>query len=294
MHGGVHALLVLGTIGEGQYVSMPERAQVVATAVRVAGPLRVIVGIHTCDLELAQAQVHQASVLGAAAVLVKYVGNPRASADEVLGFFALLSEKESLPIFYYHYPSQTGLKLTPKDVALILRLPGVIGIKESTLDLRETQTHMQLTCDLGKTFLSGTALNLTQFLELGGHGAMCPEAAVLPGLTVQAYEAYQHGQHEKARGLQKDLFVLTPILRDHGLPALTRVLFITAQDHKVAIPMGSNQPEARLKAALSELCGPMSVEVKCPLAPLSIRDQRRVHRSMENLAGQSKATARGF
>src|SRR5262249_17567207 len=35
--GGVHGLLVLGTYGEGQFVSMPERAQVVATAVRVAG-----------------------------------------------------------------------------------------------------------------------------------------------------------------------------------------------------------------------------------------------------------------
>src|SRR6516165_2003631 len=36
LHGGVNGLLVLGTLGEGQYLSMEERAQVISTAVRVA------------------------------------------------------------------------------------------------------------------------------------------------------------------------------------------------------------------------------------------------------------------
>src|SRR5205823_5813017 len=46
LRGGVHGLLLLGTFGEGQYVTPEERTQVVATAVRVAGPhVPVIVGI---------------------------------------------------------------------------------------------------------------------------------------------------------------------------------------------------------------------------------------------------------
>src|SRR5690349_18276337 len=36
LNGGVHGILVLGTIGEGEYVSPEQRAEVIATAVRVA------------------------------------------------------------------------------------------------------------------------------------------------------------------------------------------------------------------------------------------------------------------
>lgn len=285
LSGGVHGLLVLGTIGEGQYASWEERAQMIATAVRVAEPaVPVVVGIHTCNLDVARAQLMQAKELGAAAVLVKYIGRPGAPAPYVLGFMSALSEMHELPIFYYHYPSQTGLKLTPAEVAAILGLPGVVGIKESTLNLREMQTHVCLTRGQGKVFLSGTALNLTQFLEAGGHGAMCPEAVLLPGPTVAAYNAYVQGRHEEARNLQKQLFAVTPILRARSTsPTAARVVLMTAQDHKIAVPIGRDQPQARLKAALNCLGIPTPTAVKCPLPPLTPREQRRVEEAVARL-----------
>jgi dihydrodipicolinate synthase/N-acetylneuraminate lyase len=281
LHGCVSGLLVLGTIGEGEYASMDERAQVIATAVHATAGrcpgVPVIVGIHTCDLDMAQAQLIQAKELGAAAVLVKYLGNPKASPSTVLGFLMALSDLHILPIFYYHYPSETKLKLAPEDVAHILSLPGVVGIKESTLDLREVKAHLGLTRGQGKTFLSGTALNLSQFLALGGHGAMCPEAVLLPGPTVQAYTAFTHGRHDEARWLQEQLFVLTPILKDRPTPpGVARTLLMTAQDHCLAVPMGHDHPQARLKAALNCLGVPTPIGVSCPLPPLTAREQKRV------------------
>jgi dihydrodipicolinate synthase/N-acetylneuraminate lyase len=282
--GGVHGLLVLGTIGEGQYASLEERAQVISTAVHMAGAAPVIVGIHTCDLNCARTQLCQARDLGAAAVLVKYVGRPRASAPEVLGFFSDLSQDNVLPIFYYHYPSQTGLKLAPRDIADILSLPGIAGIKESTLNLKEVQEHIRLSCGLGKAFFSGTALNLTQFLALGGCGAMCPEAVLLPGPTVQAYEAYVHGRCREARCLQAHLFEMTPILQSRPTPVpMTRALVMSGSDHKMPLPMGKDQPQARLKAALCCMGIPTSTSVKCPLPPLSARDERRVEKTMSKV-----------
>jgi 4-hydroxy-tetrahydrodipicolinate synthase len=279
--GGVHGLLVLGTIGEGQYTSMEERAQVISTAVHMAGPAPVIVGIHTCDPACARTQLYQARELGAAAALVKYIGRPHASAAEVLGFFSELCQDNVLPIFYYHYPSQTGLKLAPRDIADILSLPGVVGIKESTLNLKEVQQHICLTRGLGKAFFSGTALNLTQFLALGGCGAMCPEAVLLPGPTVQAYEAYVHGRCREARCLQAHLFEMTPILQSRPTPVpLTRAMVMSGSDHKMPLPMGKDQPQARLKVALCCMGIATSTTVKCPLPPLSARDQRRVEKTM--------------
>jgi 4-hydroxy-tetrahydrodipicolinate synthase len=285
LRGGVHGLLVLGTIGEGAYTSMEERQQVITTAVRAAGPARpVIVGIHTCDLAVARAQLLQAKDLGAAAGLVKFAGQPHASAPAVLGFFAALSELHALPVFYYHYPSQTGLKLTARNIADILSLPGVVGIKESTLNLRDVQDHIALMHNQGKTFLSGTALNLTQFMALGGHGALCPEAVLLPAPTVQAYSAYIHGHCEEARALQEQLFAMTPILRDRSAPpAVTRAVFMSAEDHKVPLPMGHDQPQARLKAALCCLGIPTPTAVKSPLPSLTVREEWRVQSTVRDL-----------
>lgn len=282
LHGGVHGLLLLGTIGEGQYVTDEERAQVIATGVRVAcKKVPVVVGIHTCAVDVARYQLLQAQQLGADAVLVKYIGNPCASGSEVLVFFASLAEMNALPIFYYHYPSNTHLKLSPQDVASILSLPGVVGIKESTLDLKEIQAHMRLTCGLGKTFLSGSALNLTQFMKLGGHGAMCAEALLMPGPTVQAYVAYVHGDRRQARSIQKDLFEILPILKDKSGPVgISRAVFMCAQDHKCKVSMGDDHPQARLKFALNCLGVPTPVEVKPPLPPLSCQDMEHVKKAV--------------
>lgn len=283
--GGVHGLLVLGTIGEGEYVNDAERAQVISTAVRVtAGCVPVVVGIHTCDVGTAKDQIAQAKELGAHAVLVKYAGNPHASPAEVLGFMTALSDMNLLPIFYYHYPAQTKLKLAAHDVAHILMLPSVVGIKESTLDLREVAEHIRLTCGRGRVFLSGTALNLTQFMQLGGHGAMCPEAVLVPAPVVQAYNAARAGRCDEARALQKELFAVMPILRGRSLgTTLTRTVFMAAQDHRFPLPMGSDHPQARIKYALNCLGIPTPTTVKCPLPPLSARDKRAVSKAVGRL-----------
>src|SRR5205085_6490217 len=124
-----------------------------------------------------------------------------------------LSDCGGLPILYYHYPSDTHLKLSPAEVADIVKLPNVIGAKISTLDLREFEAIAAHTKCCGKVYLTGTALNLTQFMDAGGNGAMCPEAVLLPAKTVCVFRLWCDGQHDAARDAQKELFVLSPVLR---------------------------------------------------------------------------------
>src|SRR5205814_2464557 len=61
MAGGVTGVLVLGSIGEGEYATPDVRAQMLRTTARVVnGCVPIVVGIHTCDPEVAQAQMLQA------------------------------------------------------------------------------------------------------------------------------------------------------------------------------------------------------------------------------------------
>jgi dihydrodipicolinate synthase/N-acetylneuraminate lyase len=201
----------------------------------------------------------------------------------VQGFMQHLAGLNCLPIFYYHYPSQTGLRLCAEQIAQILAVPGVVGIKESTLDLREVEQHIALRAGCPTVFLSGTALNLTQFMQLGGHGAMCPEAVLMPCRTVKAYQAYIHGDCACAREIQKELFAVAPILRGGMTSARTaRVVMMAAQDHQIGLPMGGH-PQARLKAALNHLCIPTATLVKCPLPELTWFDQHKVNRAMPDV-----------
>jgi dihydrodipicolinate synthase/N-acetylneuraminate lyase len=285
MAGGVNGVLVLGSLGEGERASPEARAQVLAVTARtINGCIPFFVGIHTCDIECAKAQLFQAKEAGAAAVLVKFKGNPHASACQVLALYQELSDLGALPIIYYHYPTDTGLKLSPTEIANIVKLPNVVGAKISTLDLREFEAISAHTKCCGKVYFTGTALNLTQFLEAGGNGAMCPEAVLLPGKTVCVYHLWCDGRHDAARDAQKDLFVLSPVLRGgHTTEMTARKKVMLSQDWDIRLPMQDTHPQARLKATLNGLCVPTSSKVSCPLPDLSKHDERLVEQTLTKI-----------
>jgi 4-hydroxy-tetrahydrodipicolinate synthase len=281
--GGVQGVLLTGSLGEGERASMDARAQVLAVAAKtVNGCVPIVVGIHTCDVECAKTQTLQAKAGGAAAVLVKYKGNPNASACQVLAFYQELSDLGGLPIIYYHYPTDTGLKLSPAEIAAIVRLPNVIGAKISTLDLREFERIAGYNC--GKVYFTGTALNLTQFMEAGGNGAMCPEAVLLPAKAVCVYRLWCECRHDAARHAQEDLFVLSPVLRGGFTTegtARKKVMF--TQDRDIRLPMQDSHPQARLKATLNGLGVPTSARVSCPLPGLTKHDERLVEQTVAKI-----------
>ena len=253
--GGVHGLLVLGTIGEGEYANEAERAEVIRTAVRVAAGCKpVVAGIHTCDLGVAQSQLHQARQLGAAAVLVKYAGNPRACPGEVLGFMAALSDMKALPIFYYHYPSQTGLKLSARDVADILLLPGVVGIKESTGSL--DQASQIATCS-NLTVLSGDDSLTLPLMSIGGRGVVSVVGNIVPRDMKALVKAYDAGKVREALDWHKKLF---PLCRDM---------------------LGVATNPIPLKAAM-KLLGRDSGALRLPLCALDAASEERVRQTLVN------------
>jgi 4-hydroxy-tetrahydrodipicolinate synthase len=283
--GGVQGVLMLGSLGEGERASPEARAHVLAVTARtVNGCVPFVVGIHTCNVEIAKAQLLEAKAAGAAAVLVKYKGNPNASACQVLAFYQELSDLGALPIFYYHYPTDTELKLSPADIANIVKLPNVAGAKISTLDIGEFEAIAAHTKCCGKVYFTATALNLTQFMEAGGNGAMCPEAVLLPAKTECVYQLWCSGKHDAARDVQKELFVLSPILRG-GLTtektARKKVMF--TQDRELHLRMQDTQPQARLKATLNCLGVPTSSKVSCPLPGLTKHDERLVEQAVAKI-----------
>lgn len=284
--GGVHGLLLLGTIGEGEQADHAERDVVIRTVHdHVKGRVPIIVGIHTDDVQVARDQMLQAQQLGAAAVLIKYKPRGCARFSQVCDFYRWLAATRMLPILVYYFPSQTGLEMSPAEIAQLLRMPGIVGIKESILDLDHVRKQMELAGRGDLAFLSGTALNLTQFQAIGGHGAICPEALLLPGPTVAAWRAaYDEGWIEEARQRQKELFVVAPLLTRQPVSARTaRFATMLTQDLGLAQQVGPEATPARLKYALNGLGVPMNPLVKPPLKQLGSLERLRIDMQMPAL-----------
>jgi 4-hydroxy-tetrahydrodipicolinate synthase/2-dehydro-3-deoxy-phosphogluconate/2-dehydro-3-deoxy-6-phosphogalactonate aldolase len=281
----VHGLLLMGSFGECPYLNDDDRDVVIRTCVEVAGSsLPIVVGITTHSTFVAAKQMRQAHRLGASAVMVCLPQYYKLHFDDVKRHYARLSEMNLLPIFYYHYPAATGLDLKPAQVAELLALPNVVGIKESTLDMLSIKRHIALAEEKNRIFLSGSELNFMQFMDLGGHGTVGAASLIMPRTAVAMYDAYQAGDRIKARELQSLLFETMPLAKRVGAPVgLVRRAFLLALRQGLEIPLDIQPTQARLKAALAHRGVPIKPIMRSPLPPLTADDAQVVEQAMTKI-----------
>ncbi len=282
---GVHGLVLMGSIGESPYLNDADRETIIRTAVAAtAGNVPVLVGITAESTIVAAEQLDQAKRLGATAAIVCLPQYFNLKFDDVRRHFERLSQLSALPVLYYHYPAATRLALKPSQIAELLALPNMVGIKESSFDMLAIGEQMKLTAKHDRVFLSGSELNLCQFMDLGGHGAISVGAVIMPHTAVAMYEAYQAGDKQKAQELQSQMFETMPLVKDVTAPVfLARAAFLQAIKQGLDVPVGIEPTQARLKAALAARGVPIRPVVRSPLPPLSDRDKRTVEQVMQKI-----------
>ena len=288
---GVHGLFLMGSFGECPYLNDDDREIVIRTCVDTAGnSVPIVVGITAQSTFVAAEQLRQARRLGAAAVMVCLPQYFKLTFEDVKRHFARLSEMNLLPIFYYHYPAASGLDLKPAQIAELLALKNVIGVKESTLDMLSIKRHIELARELDRVFMSGSELNFVQFMDLGGHGVVGAASLIMPRTAVAMYRAFAAGDKAKAIELQSLLFETMPLAKDVQMPvSLVRPAFLLAIRHGINIPLDIEPTQARLKAALARRGVPIKPVMRSPLPPLSEHDQQTVERTMARILEVERA-----
>jgi N-acetylneuraminate lyase len=139
---GVRAAFVCGTTGEGLSLTTEERFRVAEAWMQGTDqrlPVIVHVG-HTVLAEARQLTAHAAKI-GAAAVstLAPCFFKPR-NVDELVDWCeAVASAAPSLPFYYYHIPSMTGVNLSVAEFLAKAadRIPSLAGIKYTHEDLED-------------------------------------------------------------------------------------------------------------------------------------------------------------
>lgn len=127
---GVDGVTVLGLLGESNRLTDEERERLIATAVKAAGPLPVIVGTSHTGTEATIAFSRQAAELGATAVMITPSQQPVPGDKTVFDYFQRVAAKISLPIVLQDHPAASQVHLL---VDLILRMvreiPSIVSIK---------------------------------------------------------------------------------------------------------------------------------------------------------------------
>jgi dihydrodipicolinate synthase/N-acetylneuraminate lyase len=189
--GGVHALFILGTTGEGPSLSYRLRDEMIErTCEQVAGRVPVLVGITDTAFVESVNVAGKAKEAGAKALVLAHPCYFPAAQAEILEYLEHLASELPLPLFLYNMPSHTKLTFAPKTVRAAADIPGIVGLKDSSANMfYYHQVQMLLRDKPDFSLLVGPEELLAETVLLGGHGGVNGGANMRPQLYVDLYNA---------------------------------------------------------------------------------------------------------
>jgi 4-hydroxy-tetrahydrodipicolinate synthase len=206
---GVHGLIPGGSTGEYPALSNQERRAVAATVCAAArGRLPVTVGVGAMSTAEAVGLARHAKSIGADAVMLGGPYYEEPSEDEMYDHFAAVAVDGGLPVMIYNNPPGTGYSLSPKFIARVAGIPGVVAIKDTTHQAARIEEIRHL-CGKRIQLLSGQ--DTLQFVGLvsGARAAVWGAPNAVPAACAELFERIvARGDIAGGRKLWKSLYLV--------------------------------------------------------------------------------------
>jgi len=214
---GLSGVLVAGSTGEGPYLEERERLRLVEVARGLVRPPEVLIagtGLESTDATLRLSQEAVARGADALLVLTPNYYKSKMDADTLAAHYRTVARKVDRPVIIYSIPQFTGLHLDPATIGKLSYIPNVVGLKESSGDIRFVRAVLRRVRP-GFRVLVGSVLILNEALRAGAVGAVLGQANFAPELCVGLYQAFLEGKTKRAREFQERLL---PLARKISLP----------------------------------------------------------------------------
>jgi len=248
---GVDGVVVSGSTGEAPLLEPEEQRQLVGLAREtLTDGTWIIAGTGAESTRQTIALSKAAGAEGANAVLVRapsYFSAGMTPETLVLHFRAV-ADASPVPVLIYNIPKYTHLPLTPALLQELTRHERIIGVKDSSGDLKNLAAYRAAVPQW--SVLVGSASLLFAAMELGCQGGVVGVACYAPSLCVQLVREFEQGHRAAAGQLQER---------------------ITPLDKEIVGKLGP----AGVKAAM-DVVGLYGGPVRPPLAPLTPADRERV------------------
>ena len=140
---GVHGLFVLGTNGEFYALSEAEKLELVRIVVdQAAGRVPVFAGSGGISTEEVIKLTNQFAELGVDAVSVITPYLIKVSDEELIQHYQTIARNTELPIILYNIPANTKISISESVFKELIKLPQIIGIKDSSGQLENIQLYL--------------------------------------------------------------------------------------------------------------------------------------------------------
>jgi 4-hydroxy-2-oxoglutarate aldolase len=255
---GVAGYAALGSTGERVHLTERECLDVIETArASVPSHLAFIVGAGQQSTRATIDEVRGFAEAGADAVLVITPHFYRAELTHhaLVNHYLAVADASFVPVLLYSVPQLTNVSLAPETIARLSEHENIVGVKDSSGDILNLAETVRLVPE-DFAVLSGNGRALYPALCLGARGAILAIGCVAPKLAVAIYEAFERGEHDRARELQQRLTRLTRgIPGRYGISGLKAALdMLGYAGGRVRAPLQDADDEARreIEAVLKE------------------------------------------
>jgi 4-hydroxy-tetrahydrodipicolinate synthase len=200
---GVHGVFVLGTNSEFYALDEGEKQEVIATTVAHVNkrvPVFAGTGAETTREAVRLTRMAEKEGADGVSVITPYFISP--NQQEIYDHFRRIAEHTSLPVVLYNNPGTCGgLKIDPDTVARLAQIPNILGVKDSSGDLQNTQEYIKVVPERFSVMMGRDTL-IFPALVMGARGAVPATGNIAPQLLVEIYETFRKGELEKSKAAQ--------------------------------------------------------------------------------------------
>lgn len=200
---GVHGLVMLGTVGEGNALDRDEKGALLSAVAEVArGRAPVIAGVAHYTTAGAVALARAARDAGADGLMVLPPMVYLPTSCELEAHFRAVAQATDLPVMIYNNPASYHVTVPVDLFVRLLDQPNIIAVKESADD---TRRFTDLINAVGSEYLLFAGLDDMAFeaLALGAIGWVSGLTNAFPRESVALFERLQQGDLTGARAIYR-------------------------------------------------------------------------------------------
>ncbi len=233
LDGGVHGLIIAGSLGEASVLSTEEKYDLLTYALKlVNGRVPVLLNIAE-NTTAAAIKVSQTSEeLGADGLMLLPPMRYRADDREAVAYFRAVAQSTKLPILIYNNPVDYSTYVSLDMFEELLLEPNIQAVKESTRDLTNITRLKNRFGDRLKIMAGVDTLGL-ESLMLGADGLVAGLVDAFPRETVAMYDLVKAGEYSKAVEIYRWFM---PLLELDIHPKLVQYIKLAATAEGISTP----------------------------------------------------------
>ena len=251
---GTDAIVPCGTTGESATLTHKEHEQLVDISIKTANnrvPVIAGTGSNSTDEAIKLTTYAQKAGADGALLITPYYNKP--TQEGLYQHYKDIAVKTDIPLILYNVPSRTGVNMLPETVAKLSEIPSIVGIKEASGSLRQICEIIYL-CGEKCSVFSGDDFTNYPILAMGGRGVISVTANIVPDKIAAMWDAFESGDHTKAREIHYQLL------------SLNNAMFLETNPIPVKTALG--------------LMGKISPEMRLPLSPMSQNNLEKLKKVM--------------